>query len=293
MVISQVIGGLGNQMFQYAVARELELARGLPLRLDVSSYGDYHMHHGFELRRVFCCRPEMADSDDVRKILGWRAAPGVRRILARPALAALRGKSFVVEPHFQYWPGIREVPDDAYLQGYWQSEKYFVNATAVLRADFAFRETLSAINADWAEQISRCAAVSLHVRRGDYISESRTHATHGVCSVDYYHAAVRHIADRVDSPVFFVFSDDIAWARANLDIGYSCHFIDHNRGTESYNDMRLMSLCRHHIIANSSFSWWGAWLNSDADKIVVAPDRWFASGNRQLNDLIPQGWVKL
>jgi len=293
MVISHVVGGLGNQMFQYAVARELELARGLPMRLDVSSYDDYHLHHGFELKRVFCCQPEIAVSDDVRKILGWRAAPGMRRILASPSLSALRGKSFIVEPYFQYWPGIREVPDKVYLQGYWQSEKYFVDVTAVLRADFAFREKLSAINAEWAERISRCAAVSLHIRRGDYVSDSRTHAAHGVCSIDYYHAAVSHIADRVDSPVFFVFSDDIPWARANFDIDYPCHFIDHNRGTESYNDMRLMSLCRHHIIANSSFSWWGAWLNPDPDKIVIAPARWFLAVDRQLDDLFPQGWVRL
>lgn len=136
-------------------------------------------------------------------------------------------------------------------------------------------------------------AVSLHVRRGDYVSDARTHAAHGLCSIDYYRAAVRYIIDRVEAPEFFVFSDDIAWARGNLDISHPCHYLDHNRGAESYNDMRLMSLCHHHIIANSSFSWWGAWLNPRDDKIVVAPARWFASGNRRLDDLFPPGWVTL
>lgn len=135
--------------------------------------------------------------------------------------------------------------------------------------------------------------MSLHVRRGDYVSDARTHATLGVCSLDYYRAAVRYIADHVEAPEFFVFSDDIAWAQANLELGHPCHYVDHNRGAESYNDMRLMSLCRHHIIANSSFSWWGAWLNPRADKVVVAPARWFAGGNRVVDDLFPPGWVRL
>lgn len=293
MIIASIIGGLGNQMFQYAAARALALARGLPLRLDVSGFDGYGLHQGFELQRVFCCDVQLATAEDVRKMLGWRAAPVVRRILARPSLAALRGKAFIVEPHFHYWPGIRDVPAGSYLLGYWQSEKYFEDAAAQIRTDFTFRLPMSEVNTAWAERIGRCAAVSLHVRRGDYVSNARTHAAHGVCSLDYYRAAVRHVAGRVKSPEFFVFSDDIDWARDNLDIGHPCHYIDHNRGVESYNDMRLMSLCRHHILANSSFSWWGAWLNPRTDKLVVAPSRWFAGGGRRVDDLFPNGWVTL
>lgn len=293
MIIVNVIGGLGNQMFQYAAARALALARGLPLRLDVSGFDGYGLHQGFELQRVFSCEAPLASAAEVRAVLGWRAAPALRRVLARPGLAALRGKAFVVEPHFHYWQGIRDVPATSYLQGYWQSERYFADATAELRADFAFRQPLSAVNAAWAERIGCCAAVSLHVRRGDYVSDARTHAAHGVCSLDYYRAAARHIAGRVEAPEFFVFSDDIDWARDNLDIGHPCHYLDHNRGAESHNDMRLMSLCRHHVLANSSFSWWGAWLNPRTDKVVVAPSRWFAGGERRVDDLFPNGWVTL
>ncbi len=293
LIISCIIGGLGNQMFQYAAARALALARGLPLRLDVSGFDGYGLHQGFELQRVFHCEAELASAADLRDVLGWRAAPVLRRVLARPGLAALRGPAFVVEPHFHYWAGIRDVPATAYLQGYWQSQKYFADAASALRTDFAFRQPLSAENAAWAERIGRCAAVSLHVRRGDYVSDARTHAAHGVCSPDFYRAAARHIAGCVDAPEFFVFSDDIAWARDNLGIGHPCHYLDHNRGAESYNDMRLMSLCRHHILANSSFSWWGAWLNPGTDKVVVAPSRWFAGGERRVDDLFPNGWVTL
>jgi hypothetical protein len=125
------------------------------------------------------------------------------------------------------------------------------------------------------------------------VADPKTRAVLGPCSLDYYRSAARHVAERVATPEFFVFSDDIAWARDNLDIAFPCHFIDDNRGMESYNDMRLMSLCRHHILANSSFSWWGAWLNPRADKIVVAPGRWFVGGERRVDDLVPQGWVTL
>jgi hypothetical protein len=293
MIIVNVIGGLGNQMFQYAAGRALALARGLPLCLDVSGFDGYGLHQGFELQRVFRCEAPLASAAEVRAVLGWRAAPALKRVLARPGLAALRGKAFVVEPYFHYWPDIRDVPATSYLQGYWQSERYFADTTTELRSDFVFRHPLSAANAAWAERIGRCTAVSLHIRRGDYVSDARTHAAHGVCSPDYYRAAARYIAGCVDAPEFFVFSDDIAWARNNLDLGHPCHYLDHNRGSESYNDMRLMSLCRHHVIANSSFSWWGAWLNARDDKVVVAPSRWFASRERRVDDLFPQGWVTL
>jgi hypothetical protein len=110
--------------------------------------------------------------------------------------------------------------------------------------------------------------------------------------LDYYREAIRHIAERVEQPRFFVFSDDIAWVKDNLIIDFPSHYVDHNHGTESYSDMRLMSLCQHHIIANSSFSWWGAWLNPITDKIVIAPRRWFAN-QTDVRDLIPQDWVTL
>jgi hypothetical protein len=111
--------------------------------------------------------------------------------------------------------------------------------------------------------------------------------------LDYYRKALRLLNERVDQPEIFIFSDDIAWVKANLDIDLPCLFVDHNMGMESYNDMRLMSLCQHHIIANSSFSWWGAWLNPNPDKVVIAPQRWFANANKNVDDLFPEGWVLL
>ena len=292
MIISQVIGGLGNQMFQYATGRALSLARGLPLRLDISGFDGYGLHQGFELQRVFNCQAEAATAADLRGILGWQSAPLARRILSRPGMAALRRKGFVVEPHFHHWPEIRQVSQDCYLVGYWQSEKYFRDAADTIRRDFAFKLPLAGLNAELAGQIAQANAVSLHVRRGDYVSNHKTHATHGACSLDYYRAAIQYVSDRVEQPYFFIFSDDIAWVKENLRMDMPHRYIDHNQGAESYNDMRLMSLCRHHIIANSSFSWWGAWLNMGANKIVVAPEKWFANGKDAV-DLFPHGWVTL
>lgn len=279
-------------MFQYAAARALALNRGIPLLLDISAFATYGLHQGFELKRVFDCNAEIATRHDLRKILGWQRAPFARRMLLRPGLALFRHKEFVVEPHFQYWAGLNDVAPESYLVGYWQSEKYFSDVATQIRRDFTFRLPMNAPNTEVAAQISSVNAVSLHVRRGDYANNPNTTATHGLCSLDYYRNAVRRISEQVSQPHFFVFSDDIDWVKDNLNVDFPCQYVSHNQGIESYNDMRLMSMCQHHIIANSSFSWWGAWLNPQANKIVVAPQRWFANQN-DVRDLLPQNWVRM
>lgn len=292
MIITQLIGGLGNQMFQYAAGRALSLRRNSRLLLDISAFKANQFHQGFELRRVFCCPVEIAGAAEVDKLLGWQCSPLARRILSRRVFAALRRDALVVEPHFHYWPGMNDAPRDCYLAGYWQSEKYFSDFKTEIHADFTFRTPLYGQNKLLAEKISQLNAVSLHVRRGDYLTNVKSKSAHGICSPEYYRAAIRHMAEVTEQPYFFVFSDDMDWVRQHLQIDYECQYIEHNSGAESYNDMRLMSMCRHHIIANSSFSWWGAWLNQRIDKIVVAPQQWFMNDNIT-QDLYPQGWVKL
>lgn len=292
MVISQIIGGLGNQMFQYAAGRAISLEHGASLRLDISGFANYRLHQGFELQRVFNCPAESASEADLRSILGWQYSPNIRRLLSRQSLAAFRSQGFVVEPHFHYWHGIKNVPCNTYLMGYWQSEKYFLKVAAQIREDFSFRLPMENQNAELAKQISLVNAVSLHVRRGDYANNPKTTAMHGICSLDYYREAILHISKHVQKAHFFVFSDDIAWVKSNLKIAFPHQYVDHNLGADSYNDMRLMSLCKHHIIANSSFSWWGAWLNPSTEKIVIAPRKWFATG-QTVADLVPVDWVTL
>lgn len=295
MIISNIIGGLGNQMFQYAAGRALSLYLNQPFKLDISDFKGYGLRT-FDLKNCFNCSGEISTDDDLRRVLGWQSIRVMRRLLYKPKLSILRSKQFIIEPHSHYWPGLQKCPSSSYLLGYWLSEKYFQSSEMQIRKDFAFKTCLNNENSFLAAEIKYVNSVSLHVRRGDYVSDSKTMTTHGLCDLGYYHSAVDYIADRVCNPIFFIFSDDISWAMENLKIGYPCRYIDHNHGDEAYNDMRLMSLCKHNIIANSTFSWWGAWLNANPSKVVVAPYRWLANDNTIVNyskfmsDLIPASW---
>ena len=292
VIISNIIGGLGNQMFQYAAGRARSLKLGVPLKLDTRDFSGYKLHQGFELNRLFNCTAEIATDIDLAKTLGWQRAKLARRLLRRSQLKKFRHKNYVVEPHFNYWSDICQLKDNIYLDGYWQSDQYFIEVADKIRTELTFKLPFSLKNNEISTHISQVNAVSLHVRRGDYANSPKTTATHGLCSLDYYRAAIEYVSAFVAQPEFFIFSDDIAWVKANLNINSPVIFVDHNTNQESYNDMRLMSLCKHNIIANSSFSWWGAWLNPNHSKIVIAPRQWFASGQDD-RDLIPEAWVRV
>lgn len=292
MVVSYIIGGIGNQMFQYAAGRALALTNDRSLLLDLSDFTDYQLHYGFELSRVFSLVATKAEPSTTHELLGWRQNYWARKILRRPQFSLLRGTKFVVEPHFNYWPDFFNVNGDCYLYGYWQSERYFKAFEAIIRQDFIFREPLQEQNAELALDMATKQAVSLHIRRGDYVSDSKNHNIMRVCDLEYYRLAINYIATQVEQPVFYLFSDDMAWVKQSLPMEFPCVYVEHNSGAESYKDMQLMSLCRHHIIANSSFSWWGAWLNAKPEKIVIAPKHWFRNGNDDA-DLIPDEWIRL
>lgn len=291
MVISRLLGGLGNQMFQYAAARALSLRKGTTLALDVSAFDHYELHQGFELNKIFNCTFDVASRADIKSVLGWQSTVAIQRIVSRKPFSLFIRKHFIAEPQFNYWSGINSLKNDCYLSGYWQSEKYFADFVDQIREDFKFQR-MAGVNAELSRQIKDVNAVSLHVRRGDYVNNQKTNATHGLCTLDYYRDAIRYLADRAEQPQFFIFSDDLEWVKNNLKIDFPFVYVQHNRDKESYNDMHLMSLCRHHIIANSSFSWWGAWLNSNIEKIVVAPKKWFAD-QTDVRDLLPDGWITL
>lgn len=292
MIISHIIGGLGNQMFQYAAGRALSLARGVPLRLDTQDFEGYTLHNGFELHRIFDLDAQVASRREVRQVLGWRALDPLRRKLFHPGFLKLRGSRLFVDSLSNQRYDLADMPDACYLMGNWQSERYFVQVAETIRADFSFRAAPAGRNAELLELIGKTTTVSVHVRRGDIAANPASLAVHGLCSLDYYRKAINYVTAKLDKPEFVIFSDDIAWVRENLKVGYPCHYVDHNKGSESYNDMRLMSLCHHHIIANSSFSWWGAWLNLNPEKIVVAPQRWFAA-NYDSSEIIPASWTKI
>jgi hypothetical protein len=247
----------------------------------------------FELEKVFNIQRRVATDGEIKQLIGWKANKLSGRLLRESYFAFLRGRNYFMETATGYVKEVQSLPDDCYISGYWQSERYFEDIKDLIRTDWTFRQPLEGRNAELADKIQSVNAVSVHVRRGDYVTNPRTNSVHGTCPPEYYDRAIAYISERVTSPVFFIFSDDPDWLEDNLTFNYEHYFISHNTGPYSYNDMQLMSLCRYHIIANSSFSWWGAWLNPDNDKIVIAPDRWFLMDKFDSSDHVPGSWVRL
>lgn len=293
MVICDIYGGLGNQMFQYAAGRALSLCHGTELFLDLSSFEGDALHQGYELSKIFHCQSPVAKQSQIEGLLGFRRSNFAKKVLRQTFAAWLRGRSFVVEPHFHFWDNFLSLPNDVYLVGYWQSEKYFSSIFDVIRADFEFSSPFSSKNVEISTEMSNLNSVSIHVRRGDYVTNSKTHAIHGTCSQEYYLRAINYIVNNTKNAIFYFFSDDMSWVKKYLKTSYPCKYIEHNTNGQSFNDMRLMSFCKNHIIANSSFSWWGAWLGKNRKKIVVAPERWFHLPSINTQDVCPASWVRL
>lgn len=297
MIIVKLMGGLGNQMFQYAIGRCLAHRHRTELKLDhafLESSCDNVTHRQFELDclRVSCRRASRADCSFVA-LYGRKRA--IRWIISMLPLAWQMSCSRRVlrECSFRFDPSFLDAPDNIYLQGYWQSELYFADVAEILRKEFQVRNPLAGENLRIATVINNCCSVSLHIRRGDYVSDPKTASFHGLCSLEYYTCAVEMLNKELTAPHYFVFSDDIAWAKANLKLEHPMTFVDHNAADQGHEDLRLMSLCRHHIIANSSFSWWGAWLNPCPGKVVIAPDRWFRDPAIDNGDLLPPSWRRI
>jgi hypothetical protein len=292
MIVAKIHGGLGNQMFQYAAGRALSIAHHETLSLDTNEFANYSLHQGYVLDRVFGLNTPRLSGTELRQLFGLRVLPTAQRLAARWPYWPLADKRIIIEPHLDYWPGMLAVPPHAYLRGYWQSERYFQMHEDSIRSDFQFNKALHGYALQWSEHMKAVPSVSVHFRRGDYVSNQTNLAYHGTCSLDYYQRAVASIEAQVKRPEFFVFSDDIEWARQNFKLAHPVHFVDGNTGDASFLDMQLMSLCRHHIIANSSFSWWAAWLNNRKDKLVMAPSRWYVKWTTPVG-LIPDRWTAI
>ncbi len=290
-VIVRVFGGLGNQMFQYAAGRALSLRLGTALSIDLRS-PDSAAHNGYELSKVFQVKAPKVNDEATRRLLGWRGGQRAQRLLRKLKVHADR---YACEPQlYAYWPRFEHLASPVYLDGYWQSHLYFAPIEPSLRRDFEFRQPLSGANLSLAQQIAATEhAASVHVRRGDYLATPKAVAHHGTCSTDYYARAISYLNGKFSGTErYFVFSDDIDWARQHLPLPQDTVFVNHNRGQDSHFDMQLMARCRHNIIANSSFSWWAAWLNGHADKVVIAPERWVLAPC-DTTTLTPPDWLRL
>lgn len=179
-----------------------------------------------------------------------------------------------------------------YFDGYWQTYKYADEIRKHLIQDLKLKEPLDQNTLDVMSNIGNTNSISLHIRRGDYVTDAKTSKIHDVCDLEYYRKAVDIVSKKIKNPQFFIFSDDIEWAKKNLKIQYPMVFVSDLK-IEDYEEMILMSKCKHNIIANSSFSWWGAWLNTYDDKVVVAPQKWSNRHKKDYKNLIPNTWIKI
>lgn len=292
MIVVQLIGGLGNQMFQYALGRSLADKNNSKLELDLSWFGNIenvNTKRQYELD----CYPITAKLTDATKLKiiepGQQAANHI--LLGR--LFGQNPLTVYNEPDASFHAEILNLTDSIYLKGYWQNEKYFISIRSKLLKEF-IPKSLSGYSKSMTEKIRSRPSVSLHIRRSDYAVNPLTNKFHGLTPIEYYVQALDYILGKIADPLISVFSDDIKWCRDNLPFAKEAEFINGNPADRGCEDMYLMRLCNHNIIANSSFSWWGAWLNENPDKIIIAPKMWFRDKKADKEiDNIPKAWIRL
>ncbi|MEI8356438.1 MAG: alpha-1,2-fucosyltransferase [Deltaproteobacteria bacterium] len=295
MIITKLRGGLGNQLFQYAAARALALRHSTSLKFDRDWFDNRPVVDTARNYMLDCFAVE-AEFATSREILQNRyAATGRNMHFFSPLVANFRNQEWgwYRERHFQFDPNFLKLGADTCLEGYWQSPLYFQDYSEQIRVETKIIKQLIGENASLAELISVTRSVAVHIRRGDYVHGPETSRVHGSCPPSYYRQAMSLLLEMFDNVHFFIFSDDQEWARANLDFDWPFVSFMDNGPENASEDLHLMALCHHHIIANSSFSWWGAWLSRYPDKIVIAPEKWFNDPSINTSDLIPSGWLRV
>jgi len=287
MVIVRIMGGLGNQLFQYAAAFSLARRQNLPLSLDLGWYRE-NPQRSFGLRNFKIKAPECG------LLASWlfkvaRRYPAVEEVVLRWVLrfGLLRERSFAYDPAFEKNLGA------VYLDGYWQSRRYFQQFQRELKADLNRPLMLCPDALELRQDLSRDDSIAVHVRRGDYISNSDYAKLYAPCSANYFHMAVHALAEKVRIRRVYVFSDDAEWARANLRFEHATIFMEHRDGDDPCQDLLLLSACPNLVMSNSTFSWWGGWLGDRETKRIVAPRNWFLDAQKSTHDLYDPGWVIL
>lgn len=290
-------GGLGNQMFQYAFGCALADKFNVEAVFDFCYFDEVKECDNVTSRiyelEVFNLECKKVEKSDLEKIKKPDFDSKFKNTLAK-RFPKLYGINYVREKHVSVFDKqIFNCPGYLYYEGYFQNEKYFKHLREALLKSFSLKAPYNELdenNQKVLNEILKTNSVSLHVRRGDYATLNYVNKIHGLCSLDYYKKAIEHMAKKVKNPHFFLFSDDIEWVIKNLKLNYPFTVVDFNQ-EKGWLDMHLMKNCKHNIIANSSFSWWGAWLNENPEKIVIAPKKW--NTKKQKSDTIPKNWIKL
>lgn len=290
MVIGRITSGLGNQLFQYALARHLALKNKSSLFLDLSYYQYIYATdtpRAFKLGHFSVPFTILQDSwleyvSKATKLLPNRSLP--------PFFLFLKEKQF----HFDA-AVVQARASCITLDGFWQSEAYFREHADIIRQELQLSSNPSPEFDYYQSQIGAIpTAVSIHIRRGDYVHHPEFSQTFGFVGVEYCQRAINRITEQVGTPQFFVFSDDQDWVRHHLPLPDTAVYVQNTGPTADVADLILMSRCQHHIIANSSFSWWGAWLNPNPNKLVIAPKNWYKNKPTwDTKDLIPSTWITL
>jgi hypothetical protein len=294
MIIVRLKGGLGNQMFQYALGRTLQHRRGDELRLDMtyllgSPIFKWDVPRSYDLD-VFQIQPAFSYVPRLLHRASWNPSwnPG-------NAEAVPKRQTFVEEKEFGFHPEILDLTAPSlYLDGYWQSQSYFAEIQGEIRAAFQFRKPLSPAGCQLAQMLASVNSVCVNVRRGDYITSESTRNTLGFVGEDYYRRGIDWIKANVQDPWLFVNSDDMPWCREHLKFDLPTTYLDEARAGWKFGEqLQLMTMCKHFLIPNSTFAWWAAWLGTRDGKLVVCPRRWFRNESITSKDLIPPSWVTL
>lgn len=289
MIVVNIIGGLGNQLFQYAFGKALAIKNNCELKLDISSYNNYEWHD-YSLS-PFSINENFATKTECNNLKGENLS-----IFQKIKKRVIKSNyNYFIEKDLRFNEEYKNISNPCYVSGYWQTEKYFKEIEDIIRQEFKISIPPSSQNLKLIEKIQNENAISLHVRRGDYANIKHINEVHGTSPISYYNNAIEYLVSKISNPIFYVFSDDIEWAKNNLEFSNEKIFVDFNNNKTNYEDLRLMSSCKHHIIANSTFSWWGAWLNPSSSKIVIAPKTWFndVALNNQTENLIPAEWIRM
>jgi len=290
MIIAELNGGLGNQMFQYAFGKMLSLEFNCELLVDISQLGSSSplknvVSRNYELD-VFDAEIMFASE---KLVSGFNRNGAVKSLLRKLRLP--HTKTFIEDTDMKR-VNISSIVPPVMVKGYWQSQSYFIKYKEQIKKEFTFkRGSICSVHAQTA-LIHEKQSVSIHIRRGDYITNLTASNVLGVLDPEYYKSSINLICDRIERPYFYVFSDDPTWAIQNFSHIPDLEIID-SRGMGSHIDLWLMSNCKHNIIANSSYSWWAAWLNKNNDKVVIAPRRWFKDSSLMHESLVPSDWLTI
>lgn len=289
MVIVKLNGGIGNQLFQFAFGKNIASQNKIKLKFDTTPFSA-DIDRSFKLK-FFNIDHGIADNTDLTYFT--KNNTFIKRFfnffeIAKP----FRYKRYYKENGFKFNKNTKKLKSkNLYLEGYWQSEKYFKDISEIIKKEITLKDGLDKKFDDLVEKIKNNVSVSIHFRKSDYLLEKHS-SIYSNLDNNYYQKAIEIINKTTKNPLFFIFSDDVNWVKNNIKLPSTSVFVSNGKNKD-YEELILMSKCKNNIIANSTFSWWGAWLNKNSYKTVIAPKNWFKDKNTNTEDLIPNNWIKI